>query len=202
MRIRPSRGWVALRLDELWAYRELFGFLTWRDIKLRYKQTVLGVAWAILQPVLTMVIFSLFFGRLAKIPSDRLPYPIFAFAALVPWTFFANGLNQASNSLVGSTNLITKVYFPRLVIPVASVVAGLGRSRPRFGGAVRDDALLRHYPTAAGSVVTGLPGSRRGHDAGRRAMAIGAERSISRRALCGPVPHANLDVRNAHRLSE
>jgi lipopolysaccharide transport system permease protein len=123
-RIRPSRGWVSLKLDELWEYRELLYFLVWRDVKVRYKQTVLGAAWAILQPVLTMVVFSLFFGKLGKIPSDGLPYPIFSFAALVPWTFFASGLGQGANSLVGSQNLIKKVYFPRLVIPISSVLAG------------------------------------------------------------------------------
>jgi lipopolysaccharide transport system permease protein len=125
VRIRPSRGWVSLRLGELWAYRGLLYFLTWRDVKVRYKQTALGAAWAVLQPLLTMVIFSLFFGRLAKVPSDGLPYPVFAFAALVPWTFFAYSLNQSSNSLVGSANLITKVYFPRLALPVATVLSGL-----------------------------------------------------------------------------
>src|SRR5215203_986146 len=107
-RISPSRGWVSLRLDELWQYRELLYFLTWRDIKVRYKQTTLGATWAIIQPFFTMVVFSLFFGRLAKIPSDGIPYPIFSFAALVPWTFFANGLANASNSMVGSANLINK----------------------------------------------------------------------------------------------
>ena len=123
--IRPSKGWVPLRLRDLWEYRELLYFLTWRDIKVRYKQTVLGAAWAIIQPFFTMVVFSLFFGRLAKIPSDGIPYPLFAFAALVPWTFFANGLSQSSNSLVGSAELITKVYFPRLIIPVSSILSGL-----------------------------------------------------------------------------
>jgi len=123
--IKPSRGWVPLRLRDLWEYRELLYFLTWRDIKVRYKQTVLGATWAIIQPVFTMVVFSLFFGRLAKIPSDGIPYPIFAYAALVPWTFFANGLSQSSNSLVGSAELITKVYFPRLIIPVSSIFSGL-----------------------------------------------------------------------------
>jgi homopolymeric O-antigen transport system permease protein len=122
--IRPSRGWVPLRVREFWEYRELLYFLIWRDIKVRYKQTVLGAAWAIIQPFFTMVVFSLFFGRLAKVPSDGIPYPLFTYAALVPWTFFANGLNQASNSLVGSANLVKKVYFPRLVIPVAAVVSG------------------------------------------------------------------------------
>lgn len=123
--IRPKKGWQTLNLKELIKCRELLFFLAWRDIKVRYKQTVLGVAWAIIQPFFTMVIFSLFFGRLAKIPSEGIPYPIFSYAALVPWTFFANGLNQASNSLVGSANLIKKVYFPRLAIPIASVLSGV-----------------------------------------------------------------------------
>lgn len=124
-RIEPSRGWVSLKLNELWEYRELLYFLTWRDIKVRYKQTALGVAWAIIQPLFTMLVFTLFFGRLAKIPSDGIPYPIFNFAALVPWTFFANGLTQSANSLVGSSNLLTKVYFPRLCIPLATVLSGV-----------------------------------------------------------------------------
>jgi len=123
--VEPSRGWAALRLRDLWVYRELVYFLTWRDVKVRYKQTVLGAAWAILQPVLTMLIFSLFFGKLARIPSDGIPYPLFSLAGLVPWTFFSNGLTQASNSLVGNANLITKVYFPRLVAPLATVLAGV-----------------------------------------------------------------------------
>ena len=123
--IEPSKGWISLKLKELWEYRELLYFLTWRDIKVRYKQTVLGAAWAIIQPFFTMVVFSLFFGRLAKIPSDGIPYPIFSYAALVPWTFFASGLSMSSNSLVGSANLIKKVYFPRLVIPISSVLSGV-----------------------------------------------------------------------------
>jgi lipopolysaccharide transport system permease protein len=125
IRIEPSKGWVALQLQELWAYRELLYFLVWRDIKVRYKQTAIGAAWAIIQPLFTMIIFSLFFGRLGKIPSDGVPYPIFCYTALVPWTFFSQGLSQASNSLVGSANLIKKVFFPRLSIPIASVTSGL-----------------------------------------------------------------------------
>ena len=124
-RIQASSGWTPLNLPELWAYHELLFFLVWRDIKVRYKQTALGAAWAIIQPVFTMVVFSLFFGRLAKVPSDDLPYPIFSFAALVPWTFFATGLTQSSNSLVESANLIKKVYFPRLAIPIAAVLSGI-----------------------------------------------------------------------------
>jgi len=122
--IRPSRGWISLNLRDLWEYRELLYFLTWRDIKVRYKQTVLGAAWAIIQPFFTMVVFSLFFGKLAKMPSDDIPYPIFSYAALVPWTFFANGLSQSSTSLVASANLIKKVYFPRLVVPISAVISG------------------------------------------------------------------------------
>jgi len=123
--IQPSRGWVPLKLGELWEYRELLYFFVWRDVKVRYKQTILGAAWAIIQPFFTMVVFSLFFGKLGKIPSDGVPYPIFSFAALVPWTYFASALNQSSNSVVSSANLIKKVYFPRLVVPVAGVFSGI-----------------------------------------------------------------------------
>lgn len=123
--LRPVKGWVPLRLGEAWAYRELLYFLAWRDIKVRYKQTILGGTWAIIQPLFTMVVFSLFFGSLAGVPSDGLPYPIFAFAALVPWTFFANVLTQASNSLVLDTSMIKKVYFPRLIMPTATVLGSL-----------------------------------------------------------------------------
>src|SRR5688500_4754096 len=125
LRIQPSKGWVSLKLRELWAYRELLFFLTWRDIKVRYKQTVLGAAWAVIQPFMTMVLFSLFFGNLAQIPSDGVPYPIWSYTALVPWTFFAAGLSASSNSLVGSANLIKKVYFPRLTIPISTVFSGV-----------------------------------------------------------------------------
>ncbi len=123
--ITPAKGWIRLGLADVWAYRELLYFLTWRDIKVRYKQTALGAAWAVLQPFMTMVVFSLFFGRLAGIPSEGVPYPVFAYAALVPWTFFANGVTLSSQSMVGNSNLITKVYFPRLIVPVAAVVSGL-----------------------------------------------------------------------------
>lgn len=123
--LQPSKGRISLQLKELWAYRELLFFLTWRDIKVRYKQTVLGAAWAIIQPFMTMVVFTLFFGNLAGIPSDDIPYPIFSYAALVPWTFFAVGLANSANSLVGSSNLIKKIYFPRLVIPIATLLSGV-----------------------------------------------------------------------------
>jgi len=123
--IKPSKGFNFYGFKYLWDYRDLFYFLTMRDIKVRYKQTILGGLWAIIQPFFTMVVFSLFFGKLAKVPSDGIPYPIFSFAALVPWTFFAQGLTNSSNSLVGSANLITKVYFPRIIIPLSSVVSGI-----------------------------------------------------------------------------
>ncbi len=125
VRIEPTSGWAALKLHELWEYRELLYFLAWRDIKVRYKQTVLGAAWAIIQPFFTMLVFSLFFGRLAQIPSDGVPYPIFSYAALVPWQLFANSLTFASDSLVSNANLIKKVYFPRLTVPLATVLAGV-----------------------------------------------------------------------------
>ena len=124
-RIEPSRGWVSLRLNELWEYRELLYFLVWRDIKVRYKQTALGAIWAVLQPVMTMLVFSIFFGRLAKMPSDGIPYPVFVYAALLPWQLFSYALTESANSLVGSQHLIKKVYFPRLVVPISSVLSGL-----------------------------------------------------------------------------
>ncbi len=123
--LRPSRGWLGLKLSELWQYRELIYFLAWRDIRVRYKQTVLGAAWAIIQPLFTMILFSIIFGHLAKIPSDGVPYPIFAYCGLLPWQLFAFSLTQSSNSLVANQHLITKVYFPRLVIPISTMLAGL-----------------------------------------------------------------------------
>lgn len=123
--IQPVGKLEGLNLRELWLYRDLLFFLIWRDVTVRYKQTLLGATWAIIQPFFTMIVFSLFFGRLAKVPSDGIPYPIFVYAALLPWTYFSTALGQSANSLVGSANLITKVYFPRLIIPASTVVAGL-----------------------------------------------------------------------------
>jgi lipopolysaccharide transport system permease protein len=147
--LEPSRGWRKLNLGELWAYRELLYFLIWRDIKVRYKQTLIGAAWAIIQPLMTMIVFSLFFGQLAGIPSEGVPYPIFSYAALVPWTFFANGLTNVSNSLVSSGNLIKKVYFPRLVIPLASVLSGLVDFALAFAVLLLMMLLYGILPTAA-----------------------------------------------------
>lgn len=124
-RLEPSQGWVSLDLKELWEFRELLYYLTWRDIKVRYKQTVLGAAWAIIQPFFSMVVFSLFFGKLAGVPSDDIPYPIFSYSALVVWYFFANGVTKSANSMVQQARVVRKVYFPRLVIPLSSVFGGL-----------------------------------------------------------------------------
>lgn len=123
--ITPPKGWAPLDLREVWRYRELLFFLTWRDVKVRYKQTVLGASWAIIQPFLSMVIFSIIFGQLAKLPSGGIPYPLLTYSALVPWTFFSTGLTKSSDSLVGSAYLIKKVYFPRLLIPISSVLSGV-----------------------------------------------------------------------------
>src|SRR5215467_11585099 len=125
IRIQPSRGWVQLNLLELWDYRELAYLLAWRDITIRYKQTVFGATWAIIQPLLMMVAFSIFFGQLAGVPSNGIPYPIFSYTALLPWNYFAQALTRSSNVLVGSTGLITKVYFPRLLLPISSVLSPL-----------------------------------------------------------------------------
>lgn len=131
--IQPSKSWVALNLRDLWHYRDLLYILTKRDVQVRYKQTILGAAWAIIQPLFTMLIFSLLFGKLANMPSDGIPYPIFAFAGLLPWTFFSNAVTNSGNSLVGNSNLVTKVYFPRMVIPMASVASGLIDFAVAFG---------------------------------------------------------------------
>jgi len=133
VQIAARRGWMALDLGELWAYRELLYFFIWRDIKVRYKQTVIGAAWAVLQPLMTMLVFSLFFGMLAKIPSQGLPYPVFYYCALLPWTYFATAMQSATNIVVEQQRVITKVYFPRVVLPIASVLSGLVDFAIAFG---------------------------------------------------------------------
>lgn len=147
--IKPSRGWVSLNLKELWEYRELLYFFVWRDIKVRYKQTVLGAAWAIIVPFMDMVVFSLFFGYLAKMPSDGVPYPIWNFTAQVPWRFFANGLTNASNSLVTGANMIKKIYFPRITLPIASVLAGFVDFLLAFAVLILMLIYFRYPPTTA-----------------------------------------------------
>jgi len=125
MWIEPTRGWVSLKLHELWTYRELLYFLIWRDVKVRYKQTVIGAAWAVLQPLSAMVLFTVVFSMFAKIPSDGLPYPVFAYVALLPWNFFSSALNRSGSSIVGQASLISKVYFPRLIVPLSATLSGI-----------------------------------------------------------------------------
>jgi lipopolysaccharide transport system permease protein len=152
--IEPPGRWSALELGQIWRYRELLFFLVWRDIKVRYKQTALGVAWALLQPFLTMVVFSFFFGRLAQVPSDGLPYPLFTFAALLPWQLFSYALNESSNSLVVHQRLITRVYFPRLLIPLAAVLAGLVDFFLALGVLL---AMMAYYGVALTAAALTLP---------------------------------------------
>ena len=155
IRIEPSRGWTALRLNELWEYRELLYFLAWRDVKIRYKQTALGAAWAVLQPLMTMLVFTLFFHKVAKVPSEaNVPYSLMAFTALLPWNYFAQSLSQASNSLVGNANLIRKVYFPRLAAPIAAVLAGIVDFCVAFVMLV---AMMVFYRVAPTSNIVFLP---------------------------------------------
>jgi len=146
--IQPSTGWSALQLRDLWLHRELVLFMTWRDLKVRYKQTLLGAGWAILQPFLTMVVFSIFFGRLAGVPSDDVPYPIFSFTALIPWTLFSKALQDASRSLVASSHMITKIYFPRMILPLSSVLAGVVDFLIAFAVLVGMMVFYRIYPTS------------------------------------------------------
>ena len=153
--IRPASGWAPLNLRELWEYREMLYFLAWRDVKVRYKQTALGVAWAVIQPVFMMVVFSLFFGQLAKVGTYGLPYPLFVYCGLLPWQMFAHGLGEASNSLVANERLLTKVFFPRLAVPLAAVVSALIDFLIAFGVLV---ALMLYYGAAAPGVrVLALP---------------------------------------------
>jgi len=151
--IRPSRGWVPINVRELWLYRELLYFLTWRDLKVRYKQTSLGALWAILQPVLSMAAFSLFFGRLAKLPSDGIPYPLFVLSGLIPWQLFAYALTQSSNSVVANKNLVSKVYFPRLIVPLAAVLSGLVDFYIAFGVLLVMFVLYGYVPRPALAMI-------------------------------------------------
>jgi lipopolysaccharide transport system permease protein len=152
--IRHSSGWPSLRLRELWEYRELLYFLVWRDVKVRYKQTALGAAWAILQPVFAMLVFSVFLGRLARVPSDGYPYPLFVYCALVPWTYFAGCLTHASNSLVDHRHLLTRVYFPRLMMPTAAVFGGLLDLALSLTVLL---AMLAYYGVTPGAAVIATP---------------------------------------------
>jgi lipopolysaccharide transport system permease protein len=156
VRIEPPRGWLELHLREVWDYRELLYFLVWRDVKIRYKQTAIGVAWVILQPLLTMLVFTLFFGKLAKLPSQGLPYPVFYFAAVVPWMYFSTALMTATNVVVENQRLITKVYFPRLILPISSVMSGLVDFAIGFGMLVIFTLAYGLRPTFAALLLPAL----------------------------------------------
>jgi lipopolysaccharide transport system permease protein len=155
LRIAPSQGMLNLGLGELWAYRELLYFFVWRDLKVRYKQTVIGAAWAVLQPFLTMLVFSLFFGRLAKLPTNGLPYPIFYYCALLPWGYFSVSLQNATNIVVEQQRLVTKIYFPRLVLPLSAVLSGLVDFLIAFAVLI---GLMAYYRLSPGRAVLLLPG--------------------------------------------
>ena len=200
--ISPRRGRVPIDISGLWQYRELLYFLTWRDLKVRYRQTVLGAGWAVIQPLVTMLVFSVIFGRLAGIPSDGAPYPIFAFAALVPWTFFATGVTQAANSLVGSQNLLKKVYFPRLVIPISAVVAGFVDLA--IAGIVLLALMLGFgiVPGLASVFDRSVSGAGIRHGARCRRVALGTQRPVPRCALYRAVPSSGLAVRDPRCLPE
>ena len=199
--IARSRRWVAIDLKEFWRFHELLYLLTLRDVKLRYKQTALGVIWAVLQPLLTMVIFTVLFGRVAKIPSDGVPYALFAYCGLLPWTFFANGITNSSNALVNNANLISKVYFSRLVMPTASVLAGLIDLGISF-------LLLLVLFTIIGSPYVecfGLAGvGVIGHASGSfdGALLFGTERQVSRYSACAAFRGPTRDVHHSHHLSD
>jgi len=153
--IKPSTGLTALNLRDLWVYRELVFFMIWRDIKVRYKQTLLGAAWAVIQPLMTMIVFNFLFGKVAKVPTDGIPYPIFSYTALLPWGLFVTALNQASRSLTSNHNMITKVYFPRLVLPIASVLAGLVDFAIAF--VILIGLMIYYQVTPAWNVLWALP---------------------------------------------
>jgi len=152
--IRPRSGWQPIDLREIWRYRELLWFLAWRDVSVRYKQTALGVAWAVLQPLFTMLVFSIFFGRLAKMPSDGLPYPLFVLVGLLPWQLFSYSLTQSSNSLVNEQRLISKVYFPRLIVPLSSVLSGLADFAVAFLLVI---AAMAMAAASGGNIAVGWP---------------------------------------------
>jgi len=154
LRIDPDRGWLDLDLTELWTARELLYFFVWRDLKIRYKQTAIGATWAVIQPFMTMVVFSLFFGVLAKMPSHGLPYPVFYYSALLPWMYFAGALQSATNAVVEQQHVITKVYFPRLVLPLSAVVSGLVDFSIGFAVLI---GIMAYYRTAPGPAVLLVP---------------------------------------------
>ena len=201
LQIVPPKRWWVLPLAEIWDYRELLYFFVWRDIKIRYKQTAIGVAWAVLQPFMTMLVFSLFFGKLAHIPSGGLPYPIFYYSALLPWMYFASALQNATNDIVENQQVITKVYFPRLALPISSVLSGLVDFGVSFLMFV---VMMLYYRIQAGwpMLLSRFSAAGGADGAGRGSLAIGVECDLSRRAIRGSFSCAILDVRVAGRVSK
>ena len=202
LRIEAPRGWLNVDFGELWAARELLYFFVWRDIKIRYKQTAIGAAWAVLQPLMTMLVFSLFFGKLAKIPSHGLPYPIFYYSALLPWMYFSGALQNATNVVVEQQRVITKVYFPRLVLAIVGRPVGVARFCDCLCGVSGDDALLPHH-AGAGHLTLPLLSIAGGPDRARSgSLAFRLERHLPRRSLCSSLSGAILDVRFSRGLSQ
>ena len=202
IRIEAPRGaWASLRLRELWEYRELLYFFVWRDVKVRYKQTIFGGLWAVIRPLFTMVIFSIFFGRLAGVPSDGLPYPVFSFAALVPWQFFEQGVVQSADSLVANARLVTKVYFPRLTIPIAAVLSGLVDFGVAFAILLVIMAFYGIAPPDPGPDVAAVLASRVRNRARRWSLARRSQCQVPRCPIHGSVPDASVVVPDARRLS-
>ena len=202
VRIEPPRSWLELRLGEVWQYRELLYFFVWRDVKIRYKQTAIGVVWVVLQPLLTMLVFTLFFGRLAKLPSLGLPYPVFYFAAVVPWMYFATALQTCTNVVVDNQRVITKVFFPRLILPISAVLSGLGGFRDRICGAGDFYAGIRNASDAGGAVAAGIAAAGGDDGAGSGFVDVSAERTLSRRALRNSFSGAVLDAGVAGGVSQ
>ena len=202
LRIAPPRGWLDIDFKELWAARELLYFFVWRDIKVRYKQTAIGAAWAVIQPFMTMVVFSLFFGKLAKMDSHGLPYPIFYYSALLPWMYFAAALQNATNVVVEQQRVITKVYFPRLVLPLSAVVSGLLDFAISFVVFLGMMAYYRIVPSPAILAFSLLPAAGGLDRAGRGVVALRPERHLPRRALRDSVSGAVLAVCLSRCLSQ
>ncbi len=201
--IKPSKGWHGLDAREFWHHRELLYFLTWRDIKVRYKQTALGAAWAVLAPFLTMLLFSVVFGHLVHVPSEGVPYPVFSFAALVPWMFFANAMTfGGEQSRRATPNLVTKVYFPRLMLPGAAILGGLVDLAIAFVVLVGMTLVYGIVPGPEVARARAAGPAARAHDAGRGALVVRAERRVPRHSVHPSVPPPAVVLRDADRVSE
>ena len=201
LRITPPHGWLELDFRELWQARELLYFFIWRDIKVRYKQTVIGAAWAVLQPVMTMIVFTIFFGKLAQMNSNGLPYPVFSYAGLLPWTYFSTALASATATVVEQQRVITKVYFPRLVLPLSAVLSGLVDFAIAFVGLHSVADLLSHLSESLDYFSAGVFAARNSHRACGGPVAFRAQCDLPRRSLRDAFPSSILDVRVSGDLS-